>query len=126
QTLVLAPGLELNWSAIDGLESALGSNGVTSNYRQGMAQYTWQTVQALKKGRALFSQPPMPIKCAGAPQKAMYLSSDHWRRNGVLGQLDIQFHSAGAVLFGVPAYVPALQEYIDKYGIQVNFQSNLV
>jgi sulfide:quinone oxidoreductase len=68
----------------------------------------------------------MPIKCAGAPQKAMYLSSDHWRRNGVLGQLDIQFHSAGAVLFGVPAYVPALQEYIDKYGIQVNFQSNLV
>lgn len=126
QALVLAPGLELNWSAIDGLESALGDNGVTSNYRQGMAQYTWQTVQALKKGRALFSQPPMPIKCAGAPQKAMYLSSDHWRRNGVLGQLDIQFHNAGAVLFGVPAYVPALQEYIDKYGIQVNFQSNLV
>jgi sulfide:quinone oxidoreductase len=23
----------------------------------------------MKSGRALFTQPPMPIKCAGAPQK---------------------------------------------------------
>lgn len=126
QALILAPGLELNWSAIDGLEMALGSHGVTSNYRQGMAQYTWQTVQNLAQGTALFSQPPMPIKCAGAPQKAMYLSADHWRRRGALAHIDIQFHNAGAVLFGVPDYVPALQQYIDKYGIQVHFQSNLV
>jgi sulfide:quinone oxidoreductase len=126
QALVLAPGLELNWGGIEGLESALGSNGVTSNYREGMASYTWDTVQNLKNGRALFSQPPMPIKCAGAPQKAMYLSADHWLRQGVLGNLDIQFHNAGAVLFGVAAYVPALEEYIRKYGIDVQFQSTLV
>ncbi|MFC4260937.1 FAD-dependent oxidoreductase [Marinobacter lacisalsi] len=126
QALILAPGLELNWAAVDGLEAALGSNGVTSNYRQGMAQYTWDRVQHLKKGTALFTQPPMPIKCAGTPQKAMYLSADHWLKAGALGEVDVQFHNAGAVLFGVPAYVPALQEYIDKYGIDVNFQSNLV
>lgn len=126
QALVLAPGLELNWGAIDGLEQALGSNGVTSNYRQGMASYTWDLVQNLKQGRALFSQPPMPIKCAGAPQKAMYLSSDYWLKNQVLGNLDVQFHNAGAVLFGVPDYVPALEAYIDRYGIGLNFQSNLV
>lgn len=78
QALVLAPGLELNWGGIDGLKEALGSNGVTSNYQEGMAAYTWETVQNLKTGRALFSQPPMPIKCAGAPQKAMYLSADGW------------------------------------------------
>ena len=63
KALVLAPGLELNWGGIEGLEEALGSNGVTSNYREGMASYTWDMVQSLKKGRALFSQPPMPIKC---------------------------------------------------------------
>lgn len=126
KALVLAPGLELNWAGIEGLTESLGQNGVTSNYQEGMAQYTWEMVQRLKKGTALFSQPPMPIKCAGAPQKALYLSSDHWRRNGVLDDLSVQFHNAGAVLFGVPEYVPALQSYIDRYGIDVNYQSNLV
>jgi len=124
--LVLAPGLELNWAGIEGLEQALGANGVTSNYREGLASYTWEMVQNLKSGAALFSQPPMPIKCAGAPQKAMYLSADHWRREGVLNAMDIQFHNAGGVLFGVPDYVPALQSYIDRYGVDVHFQSNLV
>lgn len=124
--LVLAPGLELNWGAIDGLEATLGQNGVTSNYQQGLARYTWDLVQQLRQGRALFSQPPMPIKCAGAPQKAMYLSCDHWRRQGVLGNIDVQFHNAGAVLFGVAAYVPALEAYVRRYGIDLNFQSNLV
>jgi sulfide:quinone oxidoreductase len=38
---------------------------------------------------ALFTQPPMPIKCAGAPQKAMYLSCDTWRRNGVLAHSQV-------------------------------------
>ena len=124
--LVVAPGLELNWGGIDGLEQALGDNGVTSNYREGLASYTWDTVQSLKGGTALFSQPPMPIKCAGAPQKAMYLSADYWRRQGVLNAMDIQFHNAGGVLFGVPDYVPALQGYIERYGVDLHFQSNLV
>ncbi|MFB2706075.1 NAD(P)/FAD-dependent oxidoreductase [Marinobacter shengliensis] len=126
EVLILAPGLELNWSGIDGLDAALGSNGVTSNYRQGMASYTWEMVQNLKKGTALFSQPPMPIKCAGAPQKAMYLSSDFWQKNHCLSDIDVQFHNAGAVLFGVADYVPALQRYIDRYRISTYFQSTLV
>ncbi len=42
EALVLSPGLELNWDGIEGLEAALGSNGVTSNYREGMASYTWE------------------------------------------------------------------------------------
>jgi sulfide:quinone oxidoreductase len=57
----------------------------------------------------------MPIKCAGAPQKALYLSADHWRRAGVLNNIDINFYNAGGVLFGVKEYVPALMKYIEKY-----------
>lgn len=67
--LVVCPGLKLDWAAIDGLPEALGNHGVTSNYRYDLAPYTWQQVQQLQQGEALFSQPPMPIKCAGAPQK---------------------------------------------------------
>ncbi|SAL42340.1 pyridine nucleotide-disulfide oxidoreductase [Caballeronia udeis] len=123
--LIVCPGLKLDWHAIDGLPETLGQNGVTSNYRYDLAPYTWQLVRQLKGGRALFTQPPMPIKCAGAPQKAMYLSSDHWRRSGRLDQIDVQFFNAGAVLFGVADYVPALMEYVKRYDIALNFGFNL-
>jgi sulfide:quinone oxidoreductase len=124
--LVVCPGLKLDWAAVDGLEETLGRNGVTSNYRYDLAPYTWQLVQGLKKGRALFTQPPMPIKCAGAPQKAMYLSGDAWFRAGDLANIDIQFMNAGGVLFGVKDYVPALESYVQKYGASLNFFHNLV
>lgn len=126
RVLVAAPGLKLNWNAIPGLSEALGRNGVTSNYRYDLAPYTHQLVQNIKSGRALFTQPPMPIKCAGAPQKAMYLSCDIMRETGALPKVEVEFHNAGAVLFGVAAYVPALMEYIKKYHIDLRFESRLV
>ena len=124
--LVVAPGLKLDWDAVEGLSDTLGRNGVTSNYRYDLAPYTWQLVQEMKKGCALFTQPPMPIKCAGAPQKAMYLSADAWYRRGVLKDIDVQFMNAGGVLFGVKEYVPALMEYVKKYDATLNFFQNLV
>lgn len=126
EQLVVCPGLKLDWSAIEGLEETLGRHGVTSNYRYDLAPYTWQLVQTLKQGRALFTQPPMPIKCAGAPQKALYLSCDHWLRQGHLGAIKPCFFNAGAVLFGVAEYVPALMAYIDKYGVDLNYSHRLV
>lgn len=125
EQLIVCPGLKLNWEGIEGLTDTLGRNGVTSNYRYDLAPYTWELVERFKGGNALFTQPPMPIKCAGAPQKAMYLSCDAWRRAGVLGQSHAKFYSAGNVLFGVSDYVPALMEYVKSYGIDLNFGHNL-
>ena len=124
--LVVCPGLKLDWDKVEGLEETLGRNGVTSNYRYDLAPYTWQLVQGMMEGRAIFTQPPMPIKCAGAPQKAMYLSGDAWFRRGVLKDIDIQFMNAGGVLFGVKDYVPALMKYVEKYDATLNFFHNLV
>ena len=126
RALVVAPGIALDWEGIDGLSQALGKNGVTSNYGYDTAPYTWQLVQNLREGIALFTQPPMPIKCAGAPQKAMYLSCSTWEERGVLPDIDVGFHNAGAVLFGVKDYVPALMAYVERYGINLNFESTLV
>ena len=124
--LIVAPGIRLAWEKIQGLEGTLGKNGVTSNYRADLAPYTWELVQQTLSGRAICSQPPMPIKCAGAPQKSMYLACDYWRRAGVLGDIDVEFRNAGAVLFGVADYVPALMEYVEKYGIHLELGSNLI
>lgn len=124
--LVVSPGLVLDWDSIEGLRDTLGKNGVTSNYLYDLAPYTWELVKSLKKGKALFTQPPMPIKCAGAPQKAMYLSCDHWLKSGVLNSIDVGFANAGGVLFGVADYVPALQSYVDKYNANLHFNHNLI
>ncbi|WP_417829168.1 TIGR01244 family sulfur transferase [Thalassospira sp.] len=124
--LIVCPGLKLDWNRIDGLVETLGRNGVTSNYRYDLAPYTWELVSSMREGKAIFTQPPMPIKCAGAPQKAMYLSADHWYRTGVLNKIDIDFCNAGGVLFGVKDYVPALESYVKKYDAHLNFFHNLV
>ena len=124
--LVVCPGLKLNWDGVEGLRDALGSNGVTSNYRSDLAPYTWRLVQELKSGHAIFTQPGMPIKCAGAPQKAMYLSGDYWRSKGRLKNISIDFCNAGGVLFGVADYIPALMEYVSRYHSNLRFGETLV
>lgn len=124
--LIVCPGLKLDWNRVEGLVETLGRNGVTSNYRYDLAPYTWELVSSMREGKAIFTQPPMPIKCAGAPQKAMYLSADHWHRTGVLKNIDIDFCNAGGVLFGVKDYVPALESYVKKYDAHLDFFHNLV
>lgn len=126
RSLVVSPGIKLNWEGIPGLKETLGKNGVTSNYRFDMASYTWELVRSLKGGTALFTQPQMPIKCAGAPQKAMYLACDHWRQQGRLKDINVEFHTAVGALFGVSDYVPELMKYIDRYGANLFFNENLV
>ncbi|WP_127144530.1 bifunctional protein tyrosine phosphatase family protein/NAD(P)/FAD-dependent oxidoreductase [Pelagibacterium montanilacus] len=123
--LVVAPGLKLDWAGVEGLPETLGKNGVTSNYRYDLAPYTARLVKEFAGGTALFTQPPMPIKCAGAPQKAMYLSCDAWRDKGVLANSKVEFLNAGPGLFGVADYVPPLMEYVKAYGIELSFGHNL-
>ncbi|WP_455918053.1 FAD-dependent oxidoreductase [Pseudomonas cerasi] len=124
--LIVCPGLRLAWEKVEGLQDTLGQNGVTSNYSYEHAAYTWQLVQQLKGGKAIFTQPAMPIKCAGAPQKAMYLSCDHWLKQGHLKNIDVEFDLAGAALFGVATFVPPLMKYVEKYRARLAFNSNLV
>lgn len=126
QNLVVCPGLRLAWEKIEGLQDTLGQNGVTSNYSYRYAAYTWELVQGLRGGKAIFTQPAIPIKCAGAPQKALYLSCDHWRKTGVLNKFDVEFNLAGTALFGVATFVPPLMKYIEKYNARLAFNSNLI
>src|SRR5258708_2159929 len=123
--LIACPGLKIDWDAIEGLTDTLGRNGVCSNYRPDTAEYTWQLIKSFRGGTALFTQPAMPIKCAGAPQKIMYLMADHLRRNRELSSALLEFNLAGDALFGVPFFVPPLQKAVDGYGIKVAYKHNL-
>lgn len=122
--LVVAAGLQLDWDKIDGLSETLGKNGVTSNYRYDLAPYTNELVNAFTGGNALFTQPAMPIKCAGAPQKALYLSADTFRKRGI--KANVGFYLQGGAMFGVPAYSKALDKVIADYAATPYFKHELV
>lgn len=124
--LVVCPGLQLDWDKIQGLKETLGKNNVCSNYSADYVEYTWTTIQAMQGGNALFTQPPMPIKCAGAPQKIMYLAADRFRKKGILDKFKIEFCTATPAMFGVPFFAKALMKVVEGYGIKTNFTTNLI
>lgn len=78
--LIVATGLKLNWDSIKGLEGNLGKNGICSIYEYSNLSTTANLIQNFKGGKALFVMPPTPIKCAGAPQKIMYLADDIFKK----------------------------------------------
>ncbi|MGH8550886.1 MAG: NAD(P)/FAD-dependent oxidoreductase [Methylococcales bacterium] len=122
--LIVCPGIQLDWEKIDGLEETLGKNGVCSNYLLQTANYTWECIRTFKGGMALFTQPAMPIKCAGAPQKIMYMAADHFKKNNI--SAEINFNTTLPVMFGVPLFAEALLGVVARYGIKADFKSTLV
>ena len=73
--LVVAAGIQTNWNAIPGLKESLekDKSGIVSIYDYEHCEKTWESFENFKGGRALFTVPNTPIKCAGAPQKIMWL-----------------------------------------------------
>ena len=65
---------------IKGLPEAFETPGVCSNYHPEYVKKTWPTVQSFKEGNAVFTFPATPIKCAGAPQKIMYITDYNLRQ----------------------------------------------
>jgi sulfide:quinone oxidoreductase len=124
--LVVAPGLQLNWDKVRGLREALQTPSVSSNYDFALAPKTWEMIQRFQGGTALFTHPATPVKCAGAPQKIMYLAADHLRRTGKLERSKVVFGSGAKAIFGVKPFAEVLQRVVERYGIDTRFQHNLV
>jgi len=124
--LVVCPGLQLDWHKIAGLSETIGKNNVCSNYSPDTVEYTWECIKNTQSGVALFTQPPMPIKCAGAPQKIMYLAADRFRKKGILDNISVEFFTAGPAMFGVPFFAKALNKVVAGYGIKPYFNHNLI
>ncbi|MCC7366194.1 MAG: NAD(P)/FAD-dependent oxidoreductase [Dehalococcoidia bacterium] len=124
--LVVAPGIQLNWSAIPGVPEALGKDGVCSNYSYEYVDKTWEFIRTFKGGTALFTHPATPIKCGGAPQKIAYLADDAFRKNGVRDKTNIIFATANAGIFQVEAYAKTLRAVVERKGIDVRYRTNLV
>jgi sulfide:quinone oxidoreductase len=124
--LVVAAGIQLDWGRIKGLDGHLGNGGICSNYSYDTVDSTWRTLCDFKGGNLIFTFPSSPIKCAGAPQKIMYLADDWLRRIGARGASRVIYASAAAGIFGVKKYARALDRVIERKGIETHFRHELV
>jgi len=126
QQLVVAAGIQLNWDKIAGLAGNLGKGGIVSNYSYDIVDKTWEALRQFRGGNAVFTFPSTPIKCAGAPQKIMYLADDHLRRAGVRDKSRVIYASATPAIFGVKKYAAALEKVVQRKSIETHFRHDLV
>ena len=126
EQLVVAAGIQLDWGRIKGLQGNLGENGICSNYSYDTVDSTWQTLRDFRGGNAIFTFPSTPIKCAGAPQKIMYLADDHLRKLGVRDRSKVIYAAAGPAIFGVKKYARTLSKVVERKQIETLFRHDLI
>lgn len=126
--MVVSIGLQLNYEKIVGLKEALNAkdSGVCTNYSSEYVEKTFKVLQNIDEGNAIFTFPNTPIKCAGAPQKIMYISEDYLRRKGKRDKINIMYKTSTPTIFGVKKYAQKLQQLCDERNISVDTRKNLI
>jgi sulfide:quinone oxidoreductase len=124
--LVVAPGIQIDWDKIGGLRENIGRYGICSNYAYEYVDKTWEYIRNFKGGNAIFNFPNTPIKCAGAPQKIMYLADDYFRKSGVRNRSNVIYASAGKAIFGVKKYATSLNQVVARKDIETRYNHNLI
>jgi NADPH-dependent 2,4-dienoyl-CoA reductase/sulfur reductase-like enzyme len=133
--LVVVPGIKVDTNSIKGLPEALAdsSSRVSTIYTYENCDKVFRTIQDMKKGTAIFTQPAGVVKCAGGPQKIMWLAWDKWQKAGLYNSKDaasssinMAFATGLPTMFGVPKYSAKLEGLRQERGIEGLFQHDLI
>ncbi|KAL5964042.1 Sulfide:quinone oxidoreductase mitochondrial [Taenia solium] len=125
--LVICVGLKLRFDMIKGAKAALDEDArVCTNYSANYVEKTFKAFRHFDHGTAIFTLPHTPIKCAGAPQKVMYLFEDYLAEKGRKKDAQILYFTATKALFSVKKYSDALENICKKRGIVYSLGQNLV
>ncbi|CAO2657785.1 Nn.00g039110.m01.CDS01 [Neocucurbitaria sp. VM-36] len=131
--LVVAPGIKVDIESVKGLPEALANQDalVSTIYDYNYCDKAFRSIQKFNKGEALFTQPAGVVKCAGAPQKIMWLALDYWKRAGLYNSsngspINITFATGLPTMFGVPKYATKLNELRIERGVEGLFEHDLV
>ncbi|OAG07256.1 sulfide-quinone oxidoreductase-like protein [Paraphaeosphaeria sporulosa] len=133
EQLVVVPGIKVDTDSVKGLSEALADPdaAVSSIYQYEYCDKTFRTIKKFNRGSALFTQPAGIVKCAGAPQKIMWLALDHWKRAGLYhasgkSAINVSFATGLPAMFGVPKYAAKLDELRVERGVEGLFEHDLV
>lgn len=128
--LIVASGLQIDWDAIPGLKEGLAKDdsGVVSIYSYQYSPNVFKAFEAVKNSakRMIFTMPSTPIKCAGAPQKIMWLLEDTLREQKLRDNVSVEFWVPGAAMFGIKRYSDMLETIRQERGVVGSFQRELV
>ncbi|KAJ1977245.1 hypothetical protein H4R35_002381 [Dimargaris xerosporica] len=141
QYLVVAAGIQTNWQKIKGLdESLLGTHGIASNYSATGVPHTYPLLRQMAQATAaatatspsasprqlLFTMPSTPIKCAGAPQKIMYLADEILRREGThRNSYRIDYFTGIGKIFAIQKYADKLLAICRDRGLNLHYHYDL-
>lgn len=124
--LIVAPGLELHYEGIEGMDvSRIGQNGLGSIYAgPAQAEATWRAMSqfADRGGVGVFHRPATEMKCAGAPLKYAFLTEDTLSRRGNRSRAELIYHAHNRVLFSVPIVAEKVRMLYQERGIRVNHE----
>ncbi|MGY1680924.1 NAD(P)/FAD-dependent oxidoreductase [Geodermatophilus sp. SYSU D01176] len=118
-TLVLCPGLVEDWAATPGLQSAYADGWAASTYVPGAAPQVWPRLTSLRGGSVVFTVPPEPASCGPTALKPLFMACDHWRRAGVLHDLQVRLVLPERSATGVPRADEVLERALASYGVEV-------
>ncbi|MGB3256961.1 MAG: FAD/NAD(P)-binding oxidoreductase [Ornithinimicrobium sp.] len=117
--VVLTPGSEPDWDAVAGSAQAMLSPSASTNYVVDLAPKTWELIQALRSGRAVFTLPDGPAPCPGAGQKILYMACDYWRSQGVLDDIEVTLVTPDVDVSANAKISERLRVWAQRYGIRV-------
>jgi sulfide:quinone oxidoreductase len=126
--LVLCPGLQENWSLVQGItKETLGEGNAHSIYDWQGSCRTWTAVDRFARtgGRGIFTDTWTKHKCGGAPKKICLLTEQLARRHGKRDACSFKYFTASKQLYDVPHYTPRLEKIYAERGIPVSVRCRL-
>ena len=85
----------------------------------------WPRLRSLRRGSVVFTVPPEPASCGPTALKPLFLACDHWRRGGVLPDLDVRLLLPEATPTGLPQADDVLERAFADYGVEVLRESRI-
>jgi len=129
--LIVGAGIQSNWDVVPGVEEGLETpeSGVVSVYDYKYSDKVWKEFNRIKENKdktMIFTMPPTPIKCAGAPQKIMWLLEDTLREAGLRATATVEFWVPGASMFSVKHYSDKLENLRLERDVGAHFKHELI
>jgi sulfide:quinone oxidoreductase len=123
--LVVATGLVPDTDELPGIDTALRTPAVASNYLD-HAEKTWNLIEAMRpRGRAVFTVPRPPVSCTGTTIKPLFLGAGYWRRKGRLADLDITLVIDRPHLLGVPDIDDKISKMLREFNVRVLYSTRV-
>ncbi len=123
--LMVATGLKLDYTAIEGMETSLiGKEGIASIYAgPNEAAVSAAAIDRFIEtgGVGLFGRPAGEMKCAGAPLKITFITDDKARRQGRRGAVKLVYNAHNPAVFAVPPVNEKVKEMFADRNVEVNY-----